>query len=241
MPTVLILVIAGLPLLCANNGVHDYDDGLDPTRLPDGYHYDDRYDGPGGDFFQEDGFQSVGDDDWGYDSYAYDDERDMTGKKYDAEHQASPQQQRTQIGSHGEQQPSGFDNAFLTALTASTFDLIVRDPMRDVLVAFVAPWCGHCRALAPEFARAADLLAASFPTLVLATFDVTAHQVPTGFDVSGYPTLLFMPAAPGAVQPQRYTGGRQAEDIIDWMKARALSLRRKAPPGEHEQHQPEEA
>jgi len=34
-------------------------------------------------------------------------------------------------------------------LTDSTFDKVVKDPTKDVLVEFYAPWCGHCKNLAP--------------------------------------------------------------------------------------------
>lgn len=219
------IMLLALPLMFA---VHGADDDLDPTKLPDGYHYDDRYDGPTGDFFLEEGFHSVGDDDWGYDSYAY----DVPSAEQYSSHTGHPERPyRPRVELRGEETHA--DEAFVTMLSASTFDLVVREPTHDVLVAFIAPWCGHCKALAPEFARAADLLAGDFPTLVLAKFDATANEVPKGFDVSGYPTLLFVPAAAHAT-PQRYTGGRLAEEIVDWMKSRALSLQRQAESGRQE-------
>ena len=221
------MLLAVAALLCTNQQMpHDYDEDLDPTKLPDGYNYDDRYFEPGGDFFVEEGFHSTGDDDWGYDSYAYG-EREPNDDALQTNGAERPQRMHVGTDANGRQaameDAQGFDDAFVTALTAETFDLIVHDPTHDVLIAFIAPWCGHCKALAPEFAKAADLLAADFPTLVLAKYDVTSHKVPNGFDVSGYPTLLFVPAATHA-SPQRYTGGRHAEEIVQWMKSRALSF-----------------
>lgn len=36
-------------------------------------------------------------------------------------------------------------------MVADTFDEIVNDPEKDVLVEFYAPWCGHCKNLEPKY------------------------------------------------------------------------------------------
>lgn len=64
----------------------------------------------------------------------------------------------------------GGDGAVLE-LTSETFDDAVK-AHAPLLVAFVAPWCGHCKSLKPEFAKAAKDLAKD--GLKLAQVDATA-------------------------------------------------------------------
>jgi thiol-disulfide isomerase/thioredoxin len=52
----------------------------------------------------------------------------------------------------------------------STYDAIVKDPTKDVLLEVYAPWCGYCQQLAPEYARLAGALA-GVDSLVLAKVD----------------------------------------------------------------------
>ena len=44
----------------------------------------------------------------------------------------------------------------LQVVVGETFNQIVNDPTKDVLIEFYAPWCGHCKSLAPKYEELAE-------------------------------------------------------------------------------------
>nr|CAH7745703.1 unnamed protein product [Callosobruchus chinensis] len=105
------------------------------------------------------------------------------------------------------------DDKDVIELTDSNFKRLVIDSDDMWLVEFYAPWCGHCKNLAPHWAKAATELKGK---VKLGALDATVHQVMSQkYGIQGFPTIkLFASNAKDA--PENYDGGRTASDIVSW-------------------------
>ena len=105
----------------------------------------------------------------------------------------------------------------VVVLDPSNFDAFIAEkPL--ALVEFYAPWCGHCKALAPEWAKAAKRAKNLSPPVPLAKVDADAHKsLGEKFDVTGFPTIKwFMDGV-----ASDYEGPREADDIIEEVAKKA--------------------
>jgi protein disulfide-isomerase A1 len=107
-------------------------------------------------------------------------------------------------------------------LVAKNFDSIVKDPTKDVLVEFYAPWCGHCKTLAPIYENMATMLA-PIKSIVIAKMDATANDVDAKYNVKGYPTIKLFPGN-NKENPVDYEGDRSMADIIGFMHKHASAI-----------------
>ncbi|KAL6515534.1 Thioredoxin-like domain [Orobanche hederae] len=118
------------------------------------------------------------------------------------------------------------NNEPVKVVVADSLQDVVFNSEKNVLLEFYAPWCGHCKKLAPIL----DEVALSFQNdadVIIAKFDATANDIPRDtFEVKGYPTLYFRSSTGNMLQ---YDGGRSKQDIIDFIhKNRATIVKQES-------------
>jgi protein disulfide-isomerase A1 len=110
----------------------------------------------------------------------------------------------------------------LKIIVGKNFQQTVLDSDDDVFIKFYAPWCGHCKKLAPIWEQLAQEFK-DVPGLKIAKFDATANEV-DGLEVRGYPTLKFYHKGKKS-SPVDYDGGREFEDFKKWIKENSVAAK----------------
>lgn len=104
-------------------------------------------------------------------------------------------------------------------LVGKNFDQATKQPGKDVLVSFVAPWCGHCKTLHAKW----DELGAKYKdneNIVIARMDATANEV-ASVNVQGFPTIKLFKADSDEVVD--YDGAREIPDLVAFLEKQAKS------------------
>ncbi|RDB22496.1 Protein disulfide-isomerase [Hypsizygus marmoreus] len=116
-------------------------------------------------------------------------------------------------------------------LNAANFEETVSsNPL--MLIEFFAPWCGHCKALAPHYEEAATALKEK--NIILASVDcVDEADLCQAKEVQGYPTLKVYKNG----KPTDYTGARKADGIISYMVKQSLPAVSEVTAENHEEFQ----
>jgi len=117
------------------------------------------------------------------------------------------------LSTHSKSAPKPSEIDVPRTVVASTFKEIVLDTTKDVFLEFYAPWCGHCKNLAPVWKEFAEKHQGE-SDLVIAHIDATANDTPkdAGVSVSGFPTLVWFPKS-GV--PEKYEEGDRSLEALE--------------------------
>lgn len=113
----------------------------------------------------------------------------------------------------------------VTKIVGKTWKEIVYEKNKDVLVKYYAPWCGHCKSVAPIYEELAKLLTPINPNLVIAEIDVAANEFE--FELASYPTFHIFPAATKKLEA--FKGDRTVDGFIEFLEKHATHTINKTP------------
>ncbi len=110
----------------------------------------------------------------------------------------------------------------VVTLTSENFDTLVLGE-KAALVEFYAPWCGHCKQLAPKYEKLANIFASDSEVLIAKVDATEESELGNKYEIRGYPTIKYFPA--GSAVPEDYQGGREVEDFVEFLNQNAGTQR----------------
>lgn len=101
-------------------------------------------------------------------------------------------------------------------LRPDNFDDIVLKSGKPALVEFFAPWCGHCKTLAPIYEELATGFESAKDKVTIAKVDADAEKdLGRKYGVQGFPTLKWFDGK--SDKPEDYKSGRDLESLTNFV------------------------
>ncbi|XP_062915636.1 protein disulfide-isomerase-like [Mobula hypostoma] len=110
--------------------------------------------------------------------------------------------------------PEDWDKNPVKILVGKNFENIAFDETKNVFVEFYAPWCGHCKELAPVWEQLGEKYK-DHENIVIAKMDATVNEVES-IAVQGYPTIKYFPAG-SERKVVDYEGARDLDTFITFL------------------------
>lgn len=96
-------------------------------------------------------------------------------------------------------------------VSATEFSALV-DKKKNIFVMFFAPWCGHCTAIKPKFAKVGRALRGDAKVAVVAVDATENEALAEEFGVEGYPTFVMLK---DGASPKKYDAARTTIAMVN--------------------------
>jgi protein disulfide-isomerase A6 len=111
--------------------------------------------------------------------------------------------------------PPTYENSAVLDLIPDNFDKIAISG-KPALVEFFAPWCGHCKTLAPVYEQLAQDFAFAKDKVSIAKVDADSEKsLGKRFGIQGFPTIKYFDGK--SEKPEDYNGGRDLESLTEFL------------------------
>mgnify|MGYP006136148529 FL=1 len=115
-------------------------------------------------------------------------------------------------------------------LDEENFPLLVNGD-NSAIVLFAAPWCYHSQKVYPEFAKLASTYSLKDGVLVAHVKADEEKSIMKKYEVNGFPAIKWFQGGQLVDTGVSYTGGRTAEDMVEFVNSRlGLDKKLKSPP-----------
>lgn len=106
--------------------------------------------------------------------------------------------------------------AAVVDLIPKNFDKVVLKSGKPALVEFFAPWCGHCKNLAPVYEELAQAFAYAEDKVTVGKVDADENRdLGKRFGIQGFPTMKWFDGK--SDKPQEYSGGRDLDSLASFI------------------------
>ena len=116
----------------------------------------------------------------------------------------------SESGTTSKSNKNGVDN-----ITSKNFREALADHSSGYLIAFTAPWCGHCVRLSPVYESVAATLKGTSDIGVGKVDATKEHQLTSMFDVEAYPSIYFIKGW----EIREYKGSRSHNALVEFCKS----------------------